>query len=171
MERKRKIALQAESDRHWANMRDNQEALLDILTMRSPTELDVLWSIGCIKLVYNDLALYKDTIGEDCVKDIMDSPSGETESIIRDQLNDLKGFSKLAKFDVSLAKKQKLIDDLRNKMWDDMLKDDDKIKHLIDNFSNIKEYEDIMVIYKCVSIVCFELKVRDLEIILLEDNF
>lgn len=171
MDNKERQQIQAESDRHWAEMRDNQTALLGILTMRKPSELDVLWSMGCIGLVHNDLLLYKYDIGEEGVEQAINEYKDCTNDVMKSFLEDVGKLQKIGDNTVKIEEKQSIIENMRRKMWNGILREDDRLGYLMTNFGSIRDEMDLMLIYKCVSLVCFELKIRDLEIQILEGEF
>jgi hypothetical protein len=171
MNNKQRQQMRAESDRHWAEMRENEAALLGILTMRKPTELDALWGLGCVGLVHNDITLYKEDLGEEETNKIIESSSEKSISNIKTFLDDIGNFKKISKNDISVEKKQEIIDTMRKRMWNDMLREDIRLTYLMNNFGDIRDEMDMLLLYKCVSLVCFELKIRDLEIKILEGEF
>ncbi len=171
MNNEEKLKLQMSSDREWARMRDHQAALLSILTMRKPSELDVLWSMGCIGLIYGDLMLYKENFGEESIKKELDhinkNPKGKLESFSED----IDAFSKLFDVDVSVEDKQSVMEKMRKRLWIGVIGEESRLNYLVNNFGDVRDEMDIMFIYKCVALVCFELKIREIEIKILEGDF
>lgn len=168
MQEKEKLRMQMESDRSWAKMRDHQVALLGILTMRKPTELDILWSMGCIGLIYSDLVLYKNDIGEEDIKKELDNFNKGSQSKFENFSDDLQALSKIFNEDVSMDDKQNILERMRKKLWIGIVNEESRLNYLVNNFGNIRDEMDIMFIYKCVALVCFELKIKDIEIKILE---
>ncbi len=171
MDNKEKLKLQMASDRNWAKMRDHQAALLGILTMRKPTELDILWSMGCIGLIYSDLLLYKDEFGEESIKEELDCLNKSSEGKLESFSDDIEALSKVFDKNISADDKQKILEKMRKRLWIGVVNEEARLNYLVNNFGDIRDEMDIMFIYKCVALVCFELKVKDIEIKILEGEF
>jgi len=151
------IQLIAQKDRFWAGLREDIEKLLDILGGKKPNDLDVLLGLKCLNLIYLELLHidYK-TDTELIKKDTLDSFIDEVEI-----------FSRIVDKSLSIEEKQSIIENMRKRIWNDIAMEKKDIKKIQDDNYSIGDINKVKLVYRCISIVCFELKMRDLEIALL----
>jgi len=157
------IQLIIQKDSFWAGLREDMEKLLDILGGKKPNDLDVLLGLKCLNLIYLELLSidYK-TDTELIKKDTLDSFIDEVEN-----------FSRIVDKSLSVEERQSLIENMRIRIWADIATEKKEIKKIQDNNYTIEDIDKVKLVYRCISVACFELKIRDLEKALLngELNF
>ncbi len=157
---KENIQLTIQKDRFWAGLREDMEKLLDILGGKKPNDLDVLLGLKCLNLIYLELLSIDDRTNTKLIKkDTLDSFMDEVEN-----------FSKIVDKSLSVEERQNLIENMRIRIWNDIAIEKKEIKKIQDNNYSIKDIDKVKLVYRCISVACFELKIRDLEIALLNGD-
>ena len=162
MKNNKEIKLIYDRDRCWLSMREKIEDLLSILGGKKPTIYDARLGWECLNLVL--LEFYFNEIEEENINNY------DKKNIIADFFIEIKKFSKVADKNISTEEKQALIDNMRTKVWKDISKEKKEIEIIRDNNMSFEKMKYAILVLRCISVICFELRIRDVEIAVLNNE-
>ena len=157
----------AESDRLWAEIRDNEDRLYRLVNLNKPEKEDLMWAMVCVNLVYADLCLYD----EEYQKSSIHFLDKERPVNPVDFIKDVAMVATLMDAKIPMDKKQDIIESLRTKVWGLIYTEKERIRKLVMETPDYLDDSNALLIYRCIFLVAFELKIKEIEIKILGGDY
>ena len=156
MNYKEKVLREKQLMKHWEDIKCNQESLYDLFLHKRKFEpMDIAVVFQCIILVLEKLEIHGDEVEKMVGKDII----GEMECFFI-TLDDKS----------SMAEKFQAIEKIKKTAWKIMYKRKEAINNLTKVYP-VLGVDEVILIFKCISMILLELDMQDQEKRLLEDLY
>lgn len=167
---KEKLKLEARRDESWAFIRNKTKEMADIISGKATSEETVLTSLSCLSLIIMDLDLYREEFEsiDDEIREINKNKDLNSLMIKTNFLIEQMRILSSAK--VEIKDKYTSLERLRKQIWNFILKDEDNLIKLKNNFFGPKTNEELALLLRCIGIVCMELNLRDLELTIIKEE-
>lgn len=162
------VAQVAERDRCWAELRDNEDKLAELVKGKKNMDpFDFMLFHQCIAIVLTEIALFEE--------EFLDVDK-ETKKLIEDRsaagalmrtLRETGYWKDMVDKKLSNEKRSEAIQKLRKSMWANMVLKKEKITQLMDLFPQLSDIDDMHVLMQCAAMVGLELNLKEREIDLL----
>jgi hypothetical protein len=162
---KDKLKFEVERDQAWAEIRDKEEDLLKILINENPNTDDINLALTCVRLIAGDLILYKNEYKKKKKK------YPENLKAI-DLMSDI---SKVIFSDTSSENKLNLINEFREKIWNNLIENETLIMNLASNGpqsrSKKNAIQEVNTIIQCICLIITEIILKKIELRIIENNY
>lgn len=166
MEQNEKIAAIAERDRSWAEIREHEHELAELVkAILDPSEITpsnfILFS-QAIALVLTEITIFEDDFSIDDPSD-----SGTVKKVFLRMMEEIGYMKTIGDEDLSNEKRLEAVSQLRHSMWEGIANKKNDIISLMAALPEIKEDNHFILTLQCVSMVGLELELKNKELALL----
>jgi len=190
MDYKERKLRENEIRKSWEALRDKRENLIALLKGGKELEsFDTVLMYQCLTVVLEHLTLQEDTlkeiteervvneIGEDAKLDgfikslITTAFQGTTDNIeglLRSIAGEVENLMTAMNSDAPINKRLDAVENIKLNSWKHLFDRKEEISELSERFPNVDK-DDIILIYKCLSVILLELDMIDQEIEILEE--
>lgn len=172
-----KVSQEAKRDLMWAQMRENEDKLHQIVLTGNIDKDDFILFYSCLQLIMVDVDLYENYYLDNMTpkyknKDLFDptspkDPENFARNIILEIKEQLDNLNRIKDKGIGYEEKQNILEQFRIDIWGKLILNKDMLNNVYNSYPVLSQ-EEVSFLFRCITIVLFELIVRQIEINLID---